>query len=164
MFRVAFKSALARKGRLVLTSLAVIAGCAFLSGVFVFSDTIKGSFDRLFADAYEDTDAFVRSSNVIEGDFAALRVYFQRVLTALAESKFIVDDVATGADGSYVRWRWVWRRRAKDPQRTVVGVTHLRFAADGRITHHADLFDAAEGFYETLPVVGGLLRAIKRRL
>ncbi|MCB1000255.1 MAG: FtsX-like permease family protein [Acidimicrobiales bacterium] len=69
MFRLAFKSALARKGRLVLTSLAVIAGCAFLSGVFVFSDTIQGSFDKLFADAYEDTDAFVRSSNVIEGDF-----------------------------------------------------------------------------------------------
>src|SRR5687768_13001341 len=69
MFRVALKGALARKGRLFLTSLAVIAGCAFLSGVFVFSDTIRGSFDRLFANAYENTDAFVRSSNVIEGDF-----------------------------------------------------------------------------------------------
>ena len=71
MFRIALKSALARKGRLLLTSLAVIAGCAFLSGVFVFSDTIRGSFDRLFANAYEGTDAFVRSSNVIEGDFGA---------------------------------------------------------------------------------------------
>ncbi len=69
MFRIALKSALARKGRLLLTSLAVIAGCAFLSGVFVFSDTIRGSFDRLFANAYEGTDAFVRSSNVIEADF-----------------------------------------------------------------------------------------------
>ena len=69
MFRIALKSALAHKGRLLLTSLAIIAGCAFLSGVFVFSDTIRGSFDRLFADAYENTDAFVRSSNVIEGDF-----------------------------------------------------------------------------------------------
>jgi len=44
-----------RKGRLVLTALAVIAGTAFLSGVFVFTDTIKGSFDRLFADAYANT-------------------------------------------------------------------------------------------------------------
>lgn len=69
MFRIALKSALARKGRLLLTSIAVIAGCAFLSGVLVFSDTIRGSFDRLFANAYENTDAFVRSSNVIEGDF-----------------------------------------------------------------------------------------------
>jgi hypothetical protein len=53
----------------LLTSIAVIAGCAFLSGVFVFSDTIRGSFDTLFANAYANTDAFVRSSNVIEGDF-----------------------------------------------------------------------------------------------
>ena len=69
MFKISLKSALARKGRLLLTSLAVIAGCAFLSGVFVFSDTIRGTFDKLFANAYENTDAFVRSSNVIEADF-----------------------------------------------------------------------------------------------
>jgi putative ABC transport system permease protein len=69
MFKLSLKSALARKGRLLLTSLAVIAGCAFLSGVFVFSDTIRGTFDKLFANAYENTDAFVRSSNVIEADF-----------------------------------------------------------------------------------------------
>jgi len=46
----------------------------------------------------------------------------------------------------------------------VPGVTHLRLAADGRVAEHTDLFDAAEGFYETLPVIGGALRAIKRRL
>jgi putative ABC transport system permease protein len=69
MWKISLKSALARKGRLLLTSIAVIAGCAFLSGVFVFSDTIRGSFDRLFANAYAETDAFIRSSNVIEGEF-----------------------------------------------------------------------------------------------
>jgi putative ABC transport system permease protein len=69
MFKIAIKSTLARKGRLVLTALAVIAGCTFLSGVFVFTDTIQGSFNRLFANAYAGTDAFVRSSNVIEGEF-----------------------------------------------------------------------------------------------
>lgn len=69
MFRLALKSALARKGRLLLTAVAVIAGCAFLSGVFVFSDTIRASFDRLFANAYANVDAYVRSNNVIEGDF-----------------------------------------------------------------------------------------------
>ncbi|MCB0956204.1 MAG: ABC transporter permease, partial [Ilumatobacter sp.] len=69
MFKLSLKHILSRKGRLILTALAVIAGTAFLNGVFVFSDTIKGSFDRLFASAYEHTDAFVRSANVIEGDF-----------------------------------------------------------------------------------------------
>ena len=69
MFRIALRSTLARKGRLLLTAMAVIAGCAFLSGVFVFTDTINGSFDKLFANAFEKTDAYVRSGNVIEGDF-----------------------------------------------------------------------------------------------
>ena len=71
MPRIALKGVLARKGRLLLTALAIIAGCAFLSGVFVFSDTIRATFDRLFANAYASTDAFVRSANVIEGDFGA---------------------------------------------------------------------------------------------
>ncbi|MEO7398498.1 MAG: ABC transporter permease, partial [Ilumatobacteraceae bacterium] len=69
MLRIALKNVLARKGRLLLSSLAVIAGCAFLSGVFVFSDTIRDSIDRTFATAYENTDAYVRSAFVIESDF-----------------------------------------------------------------------------------------------
>ncbi len=69
MLHIALKNVLARKGRLLLSALAVIAGCAFLSGVFVFSDTINGSIDRLFATAYDGTDAYVRSSVVIESDF-----------------------------------------------------------------------------------------------
>lgn len=69
MFKLSLKNIWSRKGRLVLTALAVIAGTAFLSGVFVFTDTIKNSMNEMFATAYENTDAFVRSSNVIEGQF-----------------------------------------------------------------------------------------------
>ncbi len=69
MFRIALRSTMARKGRILLTSLAVIAGCAFLAGVFVFSDTINASFEKIYTNAYAKTDAVVRSSNVIEGDF-----------------------------------------------------------------------------------------------
>ena len=114
----------------------------------------------LYAPGFAFRDAF----HTIEGDFDALRAYFHRVLTALAESRFIVEDLSTGADGSYVRWRWEWRRKASHPLRVVPGVTHLRFDGNGRILYHRDLFDAAEGFYETLPVLGGMIRMVKRRL
>ncbi len=69
MFKLSMKNIWSRKGRLLLTAIAVIAGTAFLSGVFVFTDTIKGSFNSMFASAYAGTDAYVRSANVIEGDF-----------------------------------------------------------------------------------------------
>jgi putative ABC transport system permease protein len=71
MFKLALKGILARKGRLLLTSLAVILGTSFLAGTFIFSDTLTKSFKDLFADVFEDTDAYVRSSVVIEGDFGA---------------------------------------------------------------------------------------------
>lgn len=69
MFRLALKMTLARKGRLVLTSLAVILGTAFLSGTFVFRDTINQTFDRLFADVFRDVDGYVRSTTFLELDF-----------------------------------------------------------------------------------------------
>ena len=66
MFRLSVKMAFARANRLVLTSLAVILGTAFLSGTFVFRDTINQTFDRLFSDVFRDVDAYVRSASSIE--------------------------------------------------------------------------------------------------
>ena len=73
MFRLSLKNVLARKGRLALTALAIIAGTTFLSGVFVFSDTIRGTFDTIFANAYAKTDAFVRSTNKVDAGFSTTR-------------------------------------------------------------------------------------------
>ncbi|MFM8626310.1 MAG: ABC transporter permease [Actinomycetota bacterium] len=69
MFRIALKSILGRKARLVLTSLAVILGTAFLAGTSVFSATLNRTFDNLFQDVFKNIDGYVRSTEVVEGDF-----------------------------------------------------------------------------------------------
>jgi putative ABC transport system permease protein len=69
VFRIALKGILGRKARLILTSLAVILGTSFLAGTSVFSDTLNRTFDNLFSDVFKNVDAYVRSSQVIEGDF-----------------------------------------------------------------------------------------------
>ena len=90
MFVLAVKMTLARKGRLVLTSLAVILGTAFLSGTFVFRDTINQTFDRLFADVFRDVNAYVRSTTFLELDFGGE----QRAATPIA-----VLDTVRGVAG-----------------------------------------------------------------
>jgi len=90
MFRLAIKMTLARTGRLVLTSLAVILGTAFLSGTFVFRDTINQTFDRLFADVFRDVDAYVRSTTFLELDFGGE----QRAATPVS-----VLDTVRGIEG-----------------------------------------------------------------
>lgn len=69
MFRLALRSVAARWGRLVLTSLAIVAATAFLSGTFVFKDTIERTFNALFANVYERVDAYVQSANSVENLF-----------------------------------------------------------------------------------------------
>ena len=49
MGHVTLKNLFAKKLRLVLTSLAVVLGVAFMSGTFVLTDTLGSVFDNLFA-------------------------------------------------------------------------------------------------------------------
>lgn len=85
MIRLSAKMSLARVGRLVLTSLAIILGTGFLSGTFIFSDTLTRTFDRLFTDVFADVDAYVRSSSFIEVPFGGE----QRSSTPIS----VLDDV-----------------------------------------------------------------------
>ncbi len=66
MFKIALKSTLAKKLRLVSTALSVILGVAFLTGTLVFTDTIKRTFDDLFADVFAGTDSYVRSESTVD--------------------------------------------------------------------------------------------------
>ena len=60
MWHTTWKSLLAHKVRLSLTALAVVLGVAFVSGTLVLTDTLKATFDTLFADAYDGVDVAVR--------------------------------------------------------------------------------------------------------
>jgi hypothetical protein len=130
-----------------------------------FSEAWIERVEELYAPGFHFQDPF----HTVVGDYDKLRAYFKRALTGPAFTQFITEDDATGADAAYVRWRWEYKLRAKDPLRVVPGVTHLRFveaapAGLPQIIFHRDLFDAASGFYEALPVLGTVLRAVKKRI
>ena len=57
MLNVTIRGLFAHKARFVSTFLAVILGIGFLSGTLVLTDTIKGTFNDLFADVNRGTDA-----------------------------------------------------------------------------------------------------------
>jgi putative ABC transport system permease protein len=73
VLRLAARSAVGNKRRLVGTALSVLLGVAFLAGTLVFTDTIRRTFDDLFANVYAGTDSFVRSSTSIEMERAGVQ-------------------------------------------------------------------------------------------
>ncbi len=63
--RLSVSSLRAHKRRFAGTFTAVLLGVAFLAGTLVMGDTLRASFDTMFADAASGTDAVVRSANVV---------------------------------------------------------------------------------------------------
>ena len=66
MTKVALKGLLGRKTRAILTSFAIVLGVAMISGTFVLTDTIQKSFDSVFADAYDQTDASITAKEIVK--------------------------------------------------------------------------------------------------
>ena len=49
MLKATWRSLKAHKARMLLSGLAVVLGVAFVVGTFIFTDTLKGTFDELFS-------------------------------------------------------------------------------------------------------------------
>ena len=66
MKRVALRGLLARKLRSVLTAIAIVLGVAMVSGTLVLTDTIEKAFDSIFSSSYDQTDAVVSGTKLVE--------------------------------------------------------------------------------------------------
>jgi putative ABC transport system permease protein len=63
MRRVSLRNLGAHKVRLALTVISVVLGTAFVGGSFVFTDTLKGTFDSIFANSLKGIDVEVKPVN-----------------------------------------------------------------------------------------------------
>ncbi len=86
----------------------------------------------------------------------------------VAEGEFTLEDV--GAEGVCIAHILVARRTKSKYQRhvtqTIRGATHFVLRQEQgvwRVAEHRDYWDAAEELYEKMPVVGSLMRWLKRR-
>ncbi|MCW2528633.1 MAG: lipoprotein transporter, permease component [Pseudonocardiales bacterium] len=63
MRRVSVRNLRAHKVRLLLTVLSVVLGTAFVAGSFVFTDTLRHTFNNLFADVAKGVDVQITASD-----------------------------------------------------------------------------------------------------
>ena len=66
MIGVALKGLLGRKLRAALTAFAIVLGVAMISGSFVLTDTLSKSFDSIYNETYESTDAVISSEEATD--------------------------------------------------------------------------------------------------
>ena len=93
---------------------------------------------------------------------------FGRIYRMIRDVDITVHDRAFGGDASagsvcYLRWTFAYTLRS-GRRLTIEGMSEIRFGADGLATEHIDQWDAAGQVYEKLPLIGALLRMIRRRI
>ena len=127
-----------------------------------FESLSPGDLQRL-DELYAADATFKDPINEVRG-VTAIQGIFEHMFDALHEPRFVVKDTVTEGDQCLLTWDFTFRfRRFADAPQRVHGATHLRFDPAGRIAMHRDYWDAAEELYEKLPVLGTLMRWLKRR-
>ena len=116
------------------------------------------------AQMYAQDARFKDPFNEVQG-LPAIERIFAHMFEALDSPHFIVTERIVQNNRCFLVWDFRFRFKRFDTAtcQTVRGGTHLVFNDAGLVTLHRDYWDAAEELYEKLPVVGGLMRWLKRR-
>lgn len=97
----------------------------------------------------------------------AMLAVFERMFHDVADLRFVVHHACLAGEGSTALLRWTLSGRVRALRGrpwSVDGMSEVELDTQGLVTAHVDYWDAASTLYERLPLIGMVLRAIRRRI
>lgn len=111
---------------------------------------------------YAEDAWFKDPFNEVKG-LAEISRIFAHIFVQVDRPRFIVTTQLDQDQTAVLIWDFEFRmKRFSSAPQTIRGATHLRFDDAGLVIYHRDYWDAAEELYEKLPLLGGLMRILKR--
>ena len=134
---------------------------------------VKNFYRSLTLESLADIDS-IYHPNIVFTDPAGsisglekLQQHFKRLLENTRQCTCEFDDAAefSGGNQAVLSWRMTLQITLLASQRTFSfdGVSLLRYQ-DNLIIHHRDYFDMGQMLYEQLPLLGPVIRRLRRRL
>lgn len=138
---------------------------AAVARVRSFYETLQPSEVARLGEIYASNAYFRDPFNEVRGIDKLQRI-FAHMFEQLDDCRFAFLDVVVDEHGALLTWDMTFRIRRLAPRevRTIHGATHLRFDAAGRVAYHRDYWDAADELYAKLPVIGPVMRWLRRRI
>jgi steroid delta-isomerase len=130
-----------------------------------FFETVSIETVSRIGDFYAADARFKDPFNDVQG-VPAIEHIFRHMYTQVATPRFVVNERIVQHDGAMLAWTFEFGVRVGQrvfPQ-VIHGVTHFKFDAQGKVSLHRDYWDTGEELYMKLPVLGWLMRALRRRL
>jgi len=129
-----------------------------------YFESISPETLKQLSDWYTTDARFKDPFNDVRGLPAITRI-FEHMFHSLHDPRFVVTRQIVDGPHAFLVWEFHFRFKRFDTvtEQIVHGGSHLTLTQEGLISEHRDYWDAAEELYEKLPVLGGLMRWIKRR-
>lgn len=131
-----------------------------------FSSFAADRIDKLLTKTYATDIYFNDTLKAIDG-IDQLAHYLKESAAAVEDCRVEVIEVTrTENNDHYFRWKMLIRfKRFKKGQDTwTVGMSHLRFNANGLVVYHQDYWNATDGLFRHIPILGNLINAVIKRL
>ncbi|MGB5445326.1 MAG: nuclear transport factor 2 family protein [Psychromonas sp.] len=112
---------------------------------------------------YRDDINFVDALHNLHG-LDQLNDYFAHLYANLLFCDFTIEDVIKGEGQASIVWtmKYAHPKINKANPILVNGCSHLKF--DQKIYYHRDFLDMGQMLYEHLPLLGGVIRTVKKRV
>jgi hypothetical protein len=131
-----------------------------------FSSFAADRIDKLLAGTYANDIYFNDTLKTIRG-LDELAHYLKDSAEAVEECRVEILDVSRTKDNDhYFRWKMMIRfKKFKKGQDTwTIGMSHLRFNDKGLVIYHQDYWNATDGLFRHIPILGTLINAVIKRL
>jgi limonene-1,2-epoxide hydrolase len=94
-----------------------------------------------------------------------LHSYFENLYSTINSCEFVVHSWLADDSQAFVQWTMTFSHPdlKKGQLRQVEGCSRLEFKKD-QVIYHRDYFDMGEMIYEGVPLLGNVIRYIKKRL
>lgn len=129
-----------------------------------FFNKLDNTCTEKLYEVYTDDIVFSDPLHTVKGR-GALETYFADMYANVTECQFRYHHRQRHGATAFVTWTMhvAHPRLAGGKVINVDGCSQLTFSQDGRVSQHRDYFDAGALLYENIPVLGGLIRLLKRR-
>ena len=123
------------------------------------AQTVRGALLEVYAPDARFKDPF----NDVAG-VAVIAAIFEHMFEQVDAPRFVVTARTVQGAEAFLVWEFRFRmKRWRRGEQCIRGASHILFNDAGLVTLHRDYWDAAEELYEKLPLLGALMRWLKRR-
>lgn len=118
---------------------------------------------ELLSMIYHRDVIFIDPMHELKG-FYNLSEYFKSLYENLSSCEFVIDNIIAQEDQAAIYWTMSYQhpKLNKGHVVTVVGHSHIKGHED-KIIHHRDYIDLGAMLYEQLPLLGKVIKFIKKK-